>query len=58
MAKKIKIPKVRCKLCGYKWSPNVSAPKKCPECQSRSWDQPIEVRRPSLVGAYKSKKKR
>lgn len=54
---KIKVRKISCKKCGASWIPRVSAPKKCPNCQSKKWDK-VEVSRPMLVGAYKTKKGR
>lgn len=30
---------VRCKQCGKRWIRKVVAPKKCPKCGSRKWNQ-------------------
>jgi len=51
-----KIKKVKCKKCKAKWIPRVSAPRKCPNCQTREWDE-VPVFRPSLTPAYRTKKK-
>ena len=52
-----RIKKVKCKKCKAKWMPRVLAPKKCPICQSRDWDQPAPVRRAVAGPARKAKKK-
>jgi len=58
MGKKVKLPKLRCNKCGYKWYPRIAArPVKCPDCQNRKWDE-AEIKRPMLVGAYKKRKKK
>jgi predicted Zn-ribbon and HTH transcriptional regulator len=28
-----------CLQCGYSWPSRLERPKKCPECQSRKWDE-------------------
>jgi len=55
MGDKIKIKEVKCKVCKEKWFPRVSAPKKCPNCQTRDWDEK-SVFRPSLSPARRAKK--
>jgi len=55
MAKKDKIKKVKCKKCGEKWIPRVSAPKKCPFCQTRDWDD-VQVYRRVAGPARRAKK--
>lgn len=32
MAIEVKIPKVRCKDCGYTWVPRIPKPTWCPKC--------------------------
>lgn len=56
MAKKLK--KIKCKKCGEKWYPRVSAPKKCPVCQTRDWDMPYPVVRKAAGPARRAKKNR
>ena len=53
---KDKIKKVKCTKCGEKWIPRVSAPKKCPYCQSRAWDLPTPVYRRVAGPARRAKK--
>lgn len=52
-----KIPQVKCKKCKEKWIPRVSAPKKCPFCQSRDWDGSV-IYRPVAGPARRAKKNR
>lgn len=52
-----KIPKLKCKECGEKWVPRVSAPKKCPYCQTMDWDG-SEVYRRVAGPARRAKKVR
>jgi len=26
------VPKLKCKNCGYTWTPRINNPKKCPKC--------------------------
>ena len=55
---KDKLQHVKCKKCGEKWIPRVSAPKKCPGCQSREWDLPVAIYRPVASAARKQKPKK
>jgi predicted Zn-ribbon and HTH transcriptional regulator len=32
-------PELECSQCGYEWESRVDSPKKCPECQSKKWDE-------------------
>ena len=32
-----------CRFCAYQWEPRVGAPKKCPRCARRDWEQPEPV---------------
>lgn len=58
MGEKEKLKKVKCKKCGDEWVPRVSAPKKCPACQSREWDYPLSVfKRVALPGRRDIKNK-
>ncbi len=33
------VPKHHCNKCGYEWPALKEHPKKCPDCQSRKWDE-------------------
>lgn len=33
--------KIKCKYCGYEWTPRVKDPKECPRCKRRL-DYPIK----------------
>jgi len=36
----MKLPQLTCPKCGYKWTPRVPQPKKCPACGYRlKWNQ-------------------
>lgn len=54
---KVKIVTMRCRECGGKWIPRVSAPKKCPHCQTQNWDGSV-VYRPRAAAAHKAKPKK
>lgn len=36
----IPIADIRCKKCGYQWTPRVSKIIQCPACKSRTWFVP------------------
>lgn len=40
------LPQYICSKCGEKWNPKVPAPKKCPNCQTRKWQEKKEVTKP------------
>ena len=46
--KKAKIVTVKCAKCNYEWIPRTGKPKKCPECQTRDWDEVIVFRRKAV----------
>ena len=50
-----KLKHMKCKVCKAKWLPRVSAPKKCPVCQTRDWDEK-PVYRPVAGPARKAKR--
>jgi hypothetical protein len=33
----MKIVKMKCVCCGHEWFPHVEKPQKCPNCQTRKW---------------------
>ncbi len=35
----VQIPELTCKVCNYKWTPRVGAPKVCPRCKHRDWKE-------------------
>jgi len=41
--RRIKVPEVKCSKCHEVWLPRVAAPKKCPACQSRKWNEKEKV---------------
>lgn len=40
--RKIKIPTLKCKRCGYEWTPRKEDVRLCPNCKSAYWDKPRE----------------
>lgn len=36
----VAVKKLRCNRCGYKWTPFVKDPKRCPDCVSQYWNTP------------------
>jgi len=39
---------LKCLHCGYEWLPRVSAPQRCPHCNSPAWNRPVIRRRPPV----------
>jgi len=37
---KIRIPKLKCRQCGYEWVPRTTDVRACPKCRSLRWDRP------------------
>lgn len=35
----VRLPKVKCKRCGWEWVPRVANPKWCPKCNSPYWNR-------------------
>jgi predicted Zn-ribbon and HTH transcriptional regulator len=31
--------KVKCKVCGYEWTPRAKDPKQCPKCKRYDWKE-------------------
>jgi len=38
------VVELECKNCGNLWVPMVDNPKKCPQCQSRKWNEEKDER--------------
>jgi len=36
---KIKLNTIKCKRCGYKWTPRKTDVRQCPNCKSAYWDK-------------------
>jgi Zn finger protein HypA/HybF involved in hydrogenase expression len=35
---KIKLPRLHCRRCGYRWIPSQTVIKICPKCKSAGWE--------------------
>jgi predicted Zn-ribbon and HTH transcriptional regulator len=44
------LPRLHCYRCHHEWYPaRLVAPKRCPKCKDKRWDEPRPLTRPVLV---------
>lgn len=48
---RIRVPKLRCRRCGWEWLPRQEDVRLCPRCKSVRWNEPVGARRGKRPGA-------